>query len=383
MYYNIWLSCLKLTLEFLNTIFYLFYQYFFFINSNEENVNDVVFFCGYGNIPGEKEKWDGDTKYMGGSENSLILLAEKLSKKYNVKIYNNCKYNKIINNVEYINSNKFNYYNKYGVVIFWRFSFPLLFCNIRSSNKILWIHDGEPLINCLHYLKRINILSKIIQKMIQKIDNIICPSYFLKEKMNEYINLDYKYTTIIPNFVKKNNKIITNKKKNKILWHVNFNRGLKTIIDNWNKIKLLNKDFELHIYGDKKELYINSKDYDNILNDDIFFHNKINHNEMVDIIPEYDFFIYPAIIRESFSISTWECLINNCLPIVYNLGAIKEIENYGGVVVKENNFDEILLFLKFFLVDDNYEKQLIKINKIDKSFIHQDNIYNQWLNIIK
>ena len=117
MYYNI--SCIsKILLEAIYTIFYVNYYYFFsLLYSYSEEEEDIVFFCGYGNIPGEKRYWDGRTEYMGGSENSLIMLAEKLSEFYNVKVYNNCLYNKNINGVEYVNSKYFNYYKKYKNVI--------------------------------------------------------------------------------------------------------------------------------------------------------------------------------------------------------------------------------------------------------------------------
>ena len=97
MYYNVFFSTFKINIELLYTFFYIMYYYIFSLvygNNNENDIDDsIIFYCGYGNIPGEKKKWDGVTKYMGGSENSLIILAESLSLQYNVKVYNNCSKN--------------------------------------------------------------------------------------------------------------------------------------------------------------------------------------------------------------------------------------------------------------------------------------------------
>ena len=122
MYYNTYFSIYKYFLELTHTIFYIFYYYFISFIEENETEEDIVFYCGYGNIPGEKKKWDGDTLYMGGSENSLITLAEKLSTQYNVKIYNNCENNITINGVNYVNAKYFNFFKNYNTLIFWRFT---------------------------------------------------------------------------------------------------------------------------------------------------------------------------------------------------------------------------------------------------------------------
>ena len=234
MYYNNIFCSFKIVLEILYTCFYMYYYYFmsFFIDTKEDN--DIIFFCGYGNIPGEKKNWDGNTPLMGGSENSLILLSEKLVPYYNVKIYNNCHHNTTVRGVKYINSKYFNYFNNYNKVIFWRFPFPifLFFYNLKIKNKILWLHDGEPLCNFLELFGSYSYMKSMIVKCYDKLDYIIFPSKFLYNKIIRYYDGRNTKKFVIPNFVKKSTMDYTISKTNKILWHINFNRGLQRILDN-------------------------------------------------------------------------------------------------------------------------------------------------------
>ena len=270
-------------------------------------------------------------------------------------------------------------------MIFWRFplSIFLFSCNLKIKNKILWIHDGEPLCKFFELFNKDSYVNNMIVNCYDKLDYIISPSKFLYNKIMRYNTKNNNISYVIPNFVKKNISIHNKKKKNKILWHVNFNRGLQIILKNWNKILELNKDFEIHIYGNKNELYLNNTMYDNIDIRNVYFHPKIEHKELINIIPEFKFFLYPGIIRESFSISTWECLINGCIPIVYDIGAVGEIINYGGTVVPPGNFEEIIECLRELLDDKNYNNKISEINSHDFKFISEDNIMNQWLLILE
>lgn len=383
MYYNVFFSTCKINIELLYTFFYIIYYYIFSLVYDINNENDIddsiIFYCGYGNIPGEKKKWNGLTKYMGGSENSLIILAESLSLQYNVKVYNNCSKNIKINGVEYINTKYFDYYKKYNTVIFWRFPFPYLFIKMKINNSVLWLHDGEPLCKFLEYIDK-SYVNNYFSRVVNNLNVVVSPSKFLRNKITSCFKLNNQIS-VIPNFVKRKSKKVK-EKKNKILWHINFNRGLTTILENWENIKSIDKDFELHIYGNKSELYMNCNIYDNINLDGVYFNKKLSHEDILDIIPEYKYFLYPAIIRESFSISTWECLINNCLPIVYDMGAVNEIIDFGGIVV-DKNFNSILMELKMLVNDKYYEKKIKDIKQIDFSFLSKDNIIKNWLEIIE
>lgn len=382
MYYNIIYCSFKYIIEVLYTLFYLFYYQFISIFTDKIYEEDIVFFCGYGNIPGEKDVWDSKTCLVGGSEICLIHLTESLSQYYKVKVYNNCSVNKIINGVMYKNIKYFNYNNNYKKVIFWRFPIPLLFSKLNNiEKKIVWMHDGEPIckvIDKIKYYKGIEYLKHILT---DNIDLIVSPSKFLYNEINNFLDIKDKHK-VIPNFV---NKSYNNKKykiDNKILWHINFNRGLDIILKNWNKIRNINSEIELHIYGNKDELYLNRNYYDNFNLQGVYFHNKLNHFDIINIIPHFKFFIYPAKIRESFSISTWECLINNCIPIVYDNGAISEIKDYGGITVSNNDFNLIVDNLKILLDTENYNKRIDLINNQDFKFLSRENIIKKWLSLL-
>lgn len=382
MYYNIIYCSFKYIIEILYTLFYLFYYQIISIFTDQIYEEDIVFFCGYGNIPGEKNKWDSETCLMGGSENCLIYLTEKLSKKYKVKVYNNCSKNKIINGVFYKHTKYFNYNNKYKQVIFWRFPIPLLFSNLSNINKkIVWMHDGEPLCKVIEKITNYKCINYLKNRFINNINFLVSPSKFLYNEINKFINIKDKHV-VIPNFVHKSFNIKKYKVDKKILWHINFNRGLDIILKKWNDIRKIDSEIELHIYGNKDELYLNRNYYDNFNLTGVYFHNKLSHFDIINIIPHFKYFLYPAKIRESFSISTWECLINNCIPIVYDNGAIREIKDYGGIVVPDNNFNSMIDKLKELLDTENYKKKIDNINNQDFSFLSKDNIISRWSEIL-
>jgi len=262
------------------------------------------------------------------------------------------------------------------------------------KQKISWIHDGEVLKKMFYFTKQYDILHhKLAYDYFHNCGSLIVPNYYLDKLLKQefcyyfsyYQNLlhqkKWKLHTI-PNFVK---KIKIPNKKNIIIWAIPINRGLIEILVNWQQIIMLDPDIELHIYNNREEeYYINTKMLDLIEKyNNIFYFPKLPHHQLLEKISEAKYFLYPAQIVESFSIFTWECLIHQCIPIVYNIGALSTIGEYGGIVVKHNTFSEILKEWKFLLDPKNYQKRIQIIKNTDFSIIDTSNILQKWISLIK
>ncbi len=88
---------------------------------------------------------DIDSSKIGGTEKTLINITNELAKnnKLNVKVFNEVKYEKKINNVHWCNINQYNENIIPDVLI--SFSDINLFKNFKSNKKYVWSHSVQNL----------------------------------------------------------------------------------------------------------------------------------------------------------------------------------------------------------------------------------------------
>ena len=88
---------------------------------------------------------DVDSSKIGGTEKTLINITNELAKNNNlsVKVFNNTKYEKKINNVHWCNFSQYNQNIIPDALI--SFSDVNLFKNFRSKKKFLWSHSVQNL----------------------------------------------------------------------------------------------------------------------------------------------------------------------------------------------------------------------------------------------
>ena len=364
-YYNIYYSVKCFITEISKTLFFFIYYKIFY--SIEYYQKDIVFFCGYGNMPGNI-KWDGNSKEngIGGSESCIINLAEELIKTNNsVIVYCDCKHDIIINNVKYINSSQFNYNTNYKNLILWRVPFIQYFT--KANNKILWIHDGS-LIPVLNFFYKI----KLLNYFIDPIFKIVIPSKYMYNILTNY-NI-YSDIYLIKNGIESISSNITisnnNRIENSFIWHTNIYRGLDELLNNFHKITQVFPNSKIYICGSTSSY--NNDSYMNDLfkkyKDYIVLLGTQSHDSVIQLLHKYDIFLYPVNIIESFSLCTWEAAIYGCIPIVYNYGAISEIKEVGGIIVDNNNIDMLISKCLHLLKNKNAKEKLrnkIKNNCID------------------
>ena len=378
-YYNICYSAKCITSEIIISILYFikFNIINLFSNNISQDSDNIVFFCGYGNMPGNIQ-WNGNSIHdgIGGSETCVINLAEELVIDNNVIIYCDCKNDIVINNVKYINTRKFNYCKRYNNLILWRISFIQYF--ITANNTILWIHDGSIILG-LNFFNKYNLLHYFIIPSLK----IVVPSKYMYDI---FYNFNYRNLIQIKHGIKENKNNNNIRKPNSFVWHSVLNRGLDTLLENFHMIINEFPDSKVHIFG-KINSYHAAADvylyklfikYDNY----IIYHNKVSNSKLLDLLNTFDIFCYPCNIIESFSLFTWEAAIHGTIPCVYDIGCLNEIEIVGGIVIKNNDIINLIKKVLTLLKDTRLKEEVrtkIMNNTINTDWKYVSKI---WMDVI-
>lgn len=200
----------------------------------------------------------------------------------------------------------------------------LILKKIYKLDYVLHSHGSD----VLSYNNRFKFLYKIISpfwKMVVKESRkVIVPSNFLKEKI-EKILPKIKNIEIIPNPITKNHKENINKKENLIVCvgRILENKGCKEVIDAFKRAEL--NDWSLVFIGDgsyrkKIETLIDVYDLDKSVNITGWLEKK----ELYTYLSRAKIYI-SASRFESFNVSLIEALSYNCIPVVSDIVAHKEI----------------------------------------------------------
>ena len=433
-YFIMYYMYIKQFIGLFKTIFYYSISFFDYRKPVIWNKEDIVFFCSYGNIPGEIP-WDFTSlnKGCGGSEHSILNLSKELSKKYKITIFNNVPKEIKFNNIVFKPCKNFNFNDKFNVLISWRL--PWLFSLgklVNSSNNILWLHDATPLstqkilrdyfgnfIENLVYrftffsnnINSIVVPSKFMEKLfndtkkkfnfntnIVRIPNGIMDYYDLLSNNNDFIgNINYvkihknkslkiiKKNKSFKNLISIQNNELLKRNINRIIWTVNPDRGIEILLKNWQELLKINKKIELQVYSNFK-IYKNTDKY-NIVKllkqKNIYVNDLIGHDELIKKYNESSLFIYPCKINEAFSICSWEALKNGCITIISNniATALSELKEYGADIV--NNEYLLLEKIKYYISNKNNivnKRYELKNNK--KYILNWNKVSKKWENIL-
>ena len=324
----------------------------------ESSGRDLVFYCGY-----TDRVWTPDSikEGIGGSEEAIIHLAEGLSDKWNVTVYNNCGYKqKKFGNVTYKPYWSWNYRDKQDVVILWR-SAKALDYDINSK-VYLDLHDviqeGE-----------------LNESRMSK-----CSGIFVKSKFHRSLfpNIPDDKFFIIPNGIVAEDFKKTEKKEQLLLNTSSPDRGLKAFVDSFEEIKKEVPEVKAKwcygwgvwdtVYAEdasrmewKKELQEKMK---RIGIEEL---GMISHKEVAKLYKRAKILAYPSEFAEIDMISLTKALASGCIPVTTNFAAMGEKAKYGGIYLKsKKNKDNWCPGGKFdFSIENNKEwvKEIIKILK--------------------
>lgn len=147
-------------------------------------------------------------------------------------------------------------------------------------------------------------------------------------------------------------------------------------------------DYKLLIIGDgdekekcknlAKELFKNVKSIDNQYK----FLGHLNKNELNNILKQCKINVLPSFLYESFGLSIVESILSGVVPVVSDIGALKETrEKYGGFGFRANDKENLYLVLKNVL--DDYKENFKKIKNWQNNIKKNANNNNYLSSLIK
>lgn len=302
----------------------------------DDNKKILCFLVGY-----TPDLFNDDIKNRYGSEITLVKLAEQFSKKYRVLIFGNDFTNeKIVDDIEYFNFNKFEKFqneNKIDIIIISRYIYHIVEYNLKSRKKFLWIHDA----NILPYYEGRAYENEgidVLKNVIHQFDGIIALSNWHKNYLINFYNLDLiesEKVFIIPSAIDTNIfKGVFEKQKNKFIWTSHGYRGVDKMIDYFHKIREKLPSAELYIYRDETSF----SDY--VLEEIKKYHyihygGKLDHEKIPDEFESSEFWFYPTNFIETYCMSAVEAQMSKCVCIATDIGALTETVSDRGILIKE------------------------------------------------
>jgi len=279
---------------------------------------EIVYFCGSSAV-----KFSPDVKGLGGSEQGVIGLSRSLAKLgYNVKVYGNV-HEGIYDDVEYIDSVKFDRNKKYNILILWR-SFGWAYLPVVKADHIyIDLHDG--------YSSRI--------QEIQGLENV--EKIFVKSEWHKQLwlpsNIASNKFAVIKNGINIElydniKKLNISRNRYKVCYTSCYTRGLITMLKEcWPLIQSRIPEAELHIcYGydlcspDVKKQVDDAFEY--VKNMNVFNHGRLPHEKVAELRASCNIHLYlctsPQV--ETDCLSVRESFYIGCIPVVFDEGVFKE-----------------------------------------------------------
>lgn len=294
----------------------------------------LCFHVGY--IPDINDK---ETKNTYGSEVALVHISKLFSKDYRVIIFGDVIKHEIIkDNVEYLNSNKYENFqknNKIEILIILRYICTFLDFEITAKKIFLWIQDIYP----MSYYKSLSLPLQsrfLLKNLIHKIDGIITLTNWHKNYVKNFYDIDINKIHVIGNAIDKelfNDKI--EKQKNKFIWTSHGYRGINAMVEYFHEIKKRLPDAELYIYRDRTAFsddifeQIEKCDY-------IHYGGKLSNDEVIKEFKSSEMWFYPTDFEETYCISALEAQMSKCVCVTTDLAALSETVGDRGVLIKES-----------------------------------------------
>lgn len=275
------------------------------------------------------ESWTPETAKtgIGGSEEAVIYLAQELKKLgWEVTCYgNHGTEKKEYDGVMYAPWWEWSPQEPTDVFIGWRD--PNLFdIQIKAKKKYLWLHDTNP----------------EVQLTKDRLDNLDKVFVLSKYHRSLYPNKpDDKFVIsangIIPEQFKDRG---IEKNPHKCFYGSAPNRGLKTLLELWPRIREQVPDAELYwAYGwdSFDKMNVNNPvmqkykhDVVSLLNQPgVFDLGRIGHQEVADLMLSSGVWLYPTIFTEISCITAMKAQAAGAIPVTTNVAALEETVQHG------------------------------------------------------
>ena len=352
------------------------------------NIRPVVaYYTGYSGAFNGKNYKERDAVW--GSEIAAIKLCESLAKiGYECHIFCKCDEELEWKGVHYHSSKRyqnFQYSRKIDYLIISRYLHFFVENPIDVGKIIFLMHDAR---GHNHWLRTQfpNYGNSLYHNLLDKIDNIVCVSDWQVDNFHRFTKFDKNLFTVISNGINSHmfddsHKYFNKKQENRIIYCSDPDRGLKYIVNHFDKIR---KDFgnaTLDIYFShiSEEIQEKIKDLSYIN-----FRGKLPNDKLIKELKKSDYWIYPNFAsHETFCIAALEAMGSGCIPITRKFsGLITTVGDMGHLVDREKTpdifFQETVDFMK--KMNNNLkEKNTMRKKCIKRAKMFDwDNVAKQW-----
>ena len=325
----------------------------------------------------------------GGTEFCIIKLSKALAKLgHEVTVTGYVKTTTMDDGVKYIHYDALSKAD-YDVAIganYLSFVKELRDKKIRATKWIFWMHNddyynwfrGETMDNWKQYFDDIDCVVGVSQ----------FHANILKEKAVElfgYVNRDVNpYIRGIDNALDNTDWVDYkhNKVKGRIIWSSSPDRGLKTLLDNWVKIKVIMPDATLNVCSPPYAERWSDRDYSKL--DGVTWVGSLNHYDLRQQISEAEYWIYSSDYLETYCITALEMLRGKVKIITNGTGNISNITQNYGVTIE--TLDDILMTLYLDQTDKAFAyKFQSRLNLGQQYAIRQDwdLRVHEWIKLFK
>ncbi len=289
-------------------------------------------------------EWDGNSLKtgIGGSETSVILLAEELAKKgHLVFVYNSVKKSRFINNVEYVPADVTDVTADLWIV--WRNPETIADIKHKTGRKVLWLHDLMP--------------EQVLMQWHNLVDTVWVQSKYHREY---YPSIEDDRFSVCPSGIQYIPVSGVERDEKLLVYASDPIRGLETLLNLWPEYKMAFPKDKLVILNDwstqeklaaridekiDKEEEKTSvaevqflKDSYNFLvqQDGIEVLGKVSKEKLASVYEQASILAYPCNFPEVQCYTVTEAMMHGCIPVTTAQGCLQET-NTGGYILPANN----------------------------------------------
>lgn len=288
------------------------------------NGKELTIFTGMG-----WETWNPETAKtgIGGSEEAVIYLSKELAKKgWEVTVYgNHGEKKKVYDGITYAPWWEWSPAEPTDIFISWRD--PNIFdIEVNAKKKYLWLHDTNP-------------EGQLTKERMDRIDKIFVLS---KYHRGLYPNKpDDKFIIsangLLPEQFKDRN---IERNPHKCFYGSAPNRGLKTLLEMWPKIREKVPDAELYwAYGwetfdimgkNNPAMQKYKQDVVQLLNQPgVYDLGRVGHQEVADLMLSCGAWLYPTVFSEIYCITAIKAQAAGAIPVTTTVAALNETVQFG------------------------------------------------------
>ena len=342
------------------------------LGRDEARRGTVAVYCGFGYIPGERDRWDGNSLKggIGGSEQCAIRLSAALAARgVDVVVYCRCGAPSVVDGVRYEPTARFDPWGGYASLIVWRLPQFLLaqrlgglggLC-VDAGSVAYWIHDGA----YLELLRRGGApFRAAIAFAVRGADSIVFPSHEMREAQYAALfpagggtDVQAKAATLphgVPRYFDADDgedEDAAARRDGWLLWPVSVERGLDDLLGALPRLRAAVEgrggDFKLVVCHHAAGYHDRRRAKDDVAKGvrdaaDVVFAGMLAPRDLAEMLRRCALFVFPSTVPEAFSLSAWECACHGVVPVCYRRGALAALGDVGCPLVPPDDLDALV-----------------------------------------